>query len=138
MTLLILVGNGRDKGKGYKYFLACAFTFPLPVVEKGEEPEPPDSKVHASLNEDGDDGASEPVLAPDLPSMEELFTPNEGQSVEATLKVVTRRVRSKRPESRPEPSSERDMPKESPPLPPPAEPPAAPYSNFMFGSSLAE
>ena len=105
------VSSGRDRGLGYKYFLACAFTVPLPPVRK-KEPPSDDVEVRASETEEAAQ-ALEPV----------------GDSEEAVaLYAVTRKVRHKGPEA-PEPvgeASEDEFPDieallgDPPPLPPPA------------------
>ena len=105
--------SGRDKGRGYKYFLACAFTVPLRAANTVQEE--PSGEV--------------PLLKSDpvLPDMAELF-PADGEDevqlepvAEATGKVVRFRARSKRPEEPEEvPVSDSEG---DPPLPPPAEAP---------------
>ena len=110
--------SGRDKGGGYKYFLACAFMVPL-VRASGTPVESFTGKV-------------EPV-APnlDLPDMAELFPEGVDGALElepapeAMGKAVRFRIREKRSEDLDSLSSGVvEVPEEAPPLPPPAgEPP---------------
>ena len=109
--------SGRDKGGGYKYFLACAFTVPL--LKPGRS----DSEV--------DPEESEPLVpAPDIPDMAELFPEEEeGQlSLEPVEEVLERavhfRVRGKHPEG-PELEQCAGPVEPEPPLPPPAVAPSA-------------
>ena len=103
--------SGRDRGLGYKYFLACAYTLAVrPAIPDHEEPKEPPVVLEGS-------GCVE-----ELPSMEELFGDRLG--------AVRARVRGKRPEplepatgssgANEPPSASR--PAEPPPLPPPKEP----------------
>ena len=118
------VASGRDKGLGYKYFLAAAFTIPLnskkkelppaegqlPTAEPMQRLEPPASEVGPVGDE------------VELPDMVDLFGEEDeaalelvAPGVDGALRVVSHRFRSKGPE-----------PGESttdPPLPPPLEPP---------------
>ena len=106
------IASGRDKGRGYKYFLASAFTIPLEFnsvngpekTSPGKDAEPPEAAPHGM----------------DLPDMRDLFGAEEsdepalvplGGGAGASLKVVEHRFHGKRPEP------------EGPPLPPPADPP---------------
>ena len=138
------VASGRDKGHGYRYFLACAFTLPLwggteaPVTGTGPSPGHETDPV-----ERGDGSFEEPSLAPDIPRMEDLFPPElEPLSVVQSAvseKAVTHRVRFKRPEasdvsgtsavSEAEPFAE-------PPLPPPADPPELVVKTLCLGVPL--
>ena len=82
------VTSGRDRGLGYKYFLACAFKIPLPPVRK-EEPPLEDADLR-------NPEADEVVHVLELVADEEEV---------AGLHAVTHRVRQKGPEE-PEPVGE--------------------------------
>ena len=88
--------SGRDKGRGYKYFLACAFTIPF---LRGKE-----------LDSDGKPDSSDPFGPKlDLPEMAELFPDiDEGAF----------RARKKRPE---EPDIFSGAPRTGTSSPPPAD-----------------
>ena len=121
--------SGRDMGKGYKYFLACAFTVPLELSndpsstgqEGSDEVLPRDLKESMA-------GASPPL---DLPDMAELFSDvsaaelhlepvNEGQA-----RAVRFRARSKRPEAPDGRLEDGPECEAEPPLPAPPYPPSA-------------
>ena len=93
--------SGRDRGGGYKYFLACSFSVPAPeegsVEPEGLEPIAPSG---------GDEGSAGEAL-------------DDGAGVAFHLDKVTTRVRNKRPE---DPDS-LAPPEEELPLPPPPTPP---------------
>ena len=121
--------SGRDKGWGYKYFLASAFTIPLEPKTSVEATE--DQRLQAPQ-------VSEPVPADlDLPDMAELFGEEpelyalEGGSVPA-VKVVEHRFLEKAPE--PEgPVRVDTLPAAAePPLPPPKEEPPAVSTRTLF------
>ena len=123
------VASGRDKGLNYRYFLACAFTVPLPESRPGSElpgGDVPDKEVP----EAGDRGPEmEPV---DDMGLDSLF--------DALEKAVHVRIREKRPE----PSFSGSFPKgpadaeplEPPPLPPPAHPPVLRTRTLCIGTPL--
>ena len=108
--------SGRDRGLGYRYFLACAFTMPVQCLPEAASLPVPE-ELEPSIVRD-DTGA-----VADLPDWGELF----GDSAMA----VRTRARVKRPEAAevevegqdPLGSVSKD-PDEPPPLPPPAEPQA--------------
>ena len=120
------VSSGRDRGRGYRYFLACAFTIPLspkpPVAaadsgDKGDKDLPVDHgiPVEAGLPEESDsidDWIDELFRGEIAPELEVGFPGVE--------KAVRFRVRSKAPQERDDDSS---TPEPPPPLPPPAEAP---------------
>ena len=80
------VSSGRDRGLGYKYFLACAFTIPL-------QPIPPEEKPDAEIPA-GDAVALVGAEAPDepCPAVEPVLED------EISVEAVRVRVRGKRPE----------------------------------------
>ena len=114
------VASGRDKGQGYKYFLACAYTLPIPSSEIDASDKPHSLGKDGDIKCEGDEQVIEPVLAPDIPEMEELFPPDED---DVMGKAVTHRLRSKRSEHAPPGEPPKKEPLEDPPLPPPKEPP---------------
>ena len=75
------VSSGRDKGQGYRYFLACAYSMPLPPTfvlgskdpPKDGECSEPEEDVHPLEVVEESPGD----LVSDLPDMEELFGPAE-------------------------------------------------------------
>ncbi|CAE7537698.1 RE1 [Symbiodinium sp. CCMP2592] len=82
------VASGRDKGGGYRYFLACSYAVPgnyRPLVSV-DKPEGEDKEHEVSRD------AAEPELFP------ELFGELESG---VDLKAVTHRVKGKRPEDDP-------------------------------------
>ena len=90
--------SGRDKGKGYRYFLACAYAVPdgfypespdSPMTEKNPGSDPLEGK---GSKEAGDVGKAGEDLFP------ELWESDEEQGAEAEVKAVNVRVRTKRPE----------------------------------------
>ena len=110
------VASGRDKGRGYRFFLACAFTVPVSAVPGVEE--------HSEIRPEGDEVSDEPPM---------LVEASGGVS------KVTHRVVGKRPESPDDPSGPDDgvrcpdaFPLEAPPLPPPSEPPAPVKTRTLF------
>ena len=121
------VASGRDKGQGYRYFLACAFTVPVQPLSSASTPDP-DCSDETELRKKGDAVGSVPSLAPDLPSWQELFGPDEAEldtPAAVFQKAVTHRVRSKGPEGGGLPRDETLGPiiDADPPLPPPPGPP---------------
>ena len=71
--------SGRDRGLGYKYFLACAFTVPLKVGEwryRALVDDPPKKAVEPPVV---DTETGEPL---DIPSLEELFGPGLEQALQ--------------------------------------------------------
>ena len=135
------VASGRDTGKGYKYFLAGAFTLPLPTAMAGSvESERPPLATLADSRETGDGGVGDSPLAPDIPRMDELFPP-EGEPLSevqgsVTEKAVTHRFRSKRPGAEELLPPEGGAPLEEPPLPPPADPPPVSTRTLCLGIPL--
>ena len=125
------VSSGRDKGLGYRYFLACAFSVPLPFEDSGEYSD--DQGKGALPSEDpppaGVADRDELVeVSDDDMDLERLF--------EAMGKVVRSRARSKRPE---EPDSvPGKLPSEDPepPLPPPKDPPPVRTRTLCLGIPL--
>ena len=122
--------SGRDRGLGYRYFLATAFTFPLekPVDASGEGPM--DDKTGVPASSAPVQAPSEPDELSELPEWRELFGEPEDGSLDSmvrelspALKVVERRFRSKasEPVFGPEP-----------PLPPPATAPPAKGCRTLF------
>ena len=105
------VSSGRDRGLGYKYFLACAFTIPL-------QPIPPEEKSDAEIPA-GDAVALVGAEAPDEPCLVVEPVLEDGISVEA----VRVRVRGKRPEDPEDDMNLEGLFGEEPPLPPPSFPP---------------
>ena len=110
--------SGRDKGGGYKYFLACAFMVPLVRAPGTLVGAPADAVTPVDPNLD-------------LPDMTELFpegvagVPELEPAPEAMGKAVRFRIREKRSEDLAGLSSGViELPDAAPPLPPPAgEPP---------------
>ncbi|CAE7826010.1 RE1, partial [Symbiodinium sp. CCMP2456] len=85
---------GRDKGEGYRYFLACAYAIPNDYcpgsgdVEGSEyEPSIPEDREPEGLSHELDD------------LFGDLSLPESRDGVEVLVKVVDRRVREKRPEA---------------------------------------
>ena len=121
------VASGRDKGQEYRYFLACAFTVPVQPLSSASTPDP-DCADETELRKKGDEAGSAPSLAPDLPSWQELFGPDEAEldtPADVFQKAVTHRVRSKGPEGGGLPLDKTLGPviDADPPLPPPPGPP---------------
>ena len=118
--------SGRDRGLGYKYFLASAFSIPLAPTSE-DKAGGPGTEAKPGV---------EPGDAPDemyLPDMAELFgDDDEPELVSAgvegpSLKVVERRFRHKLPEPEgPGRAHTTGEPTEPPPLPPPSKAPAGP------------
>ena len=129
------VASGRDKGLGYKYFLATAFTLPLQRrVSPFSASSPEEHKrIPAAEQEIGHPSAG--VLEPDLPDMSDLFGPTDEEDMVLesadnvpAVRVVDRRYRSKKPEPAPD---------EPPPLPPPStQPPLQGYRTLFMGIPL--
>ena len=91
--------SGRDRGRGYRYFLACSYTVPgryEPLLAKDADcPEYAPSEPGEVLEEEPRD-IEDLVLFGDLEALPESV----GDS-RIFVKVVDRRVRSKKPESSP-------------------------------------
>ena len=125
------VASGRDKGQGYRYFLACAYSVPCPPTfvpgvsgstKGGDSPAP----LVNMLPEEDEDMCMHEVE--DLPSMEELFGPAE--------RAVRFRARYKRPEAVDLDVTGVDDPREPAPLPPPCEPPPVLHRTVFLGVPL--
>ena len=132
------VASGRDKGLGYRYFLACAYSVPLSPTfvpsglatgVGGEDIEPLSSAV-----EEADEDVRLEVVS-DLPDMSDLFGPAE--------RAVRFRARHKRPEDADMPSGgpgaaseESAISEDAPPLPPPKDPPPVKYRTMFLGVPL--
>ena len=122
------VASGRDKAFGYKYFLATAFTLPIKKRCSSSEEGPPPGKGKETPVGSQDTASPSPLVGQDLPGMADLFGEHDAddQALESegafiALKVVDRRLRSKKPE-----------PKEPPPLPPPPEEPPSKGTRTLF------
>ena len=91
--------SGRDRGKGYRYFLACSYTVPErygPLLPKDADcPEYAPSEPGEVIEEEPKD-IEDLVLFGDLEALPETV----GDS-RILVKVVDRRVRGKKPESSP-------------------------------------
>ena len=133
------VASGRDKGLGYRYFLAAAFTIPLKFGEESPKgaTEEPIAEIRPDSSEPPEVLVLERPEGPmdgDIPSMEELFG-DDGEvdpvgaapGSETVLRAVSHRFRVKKPE--PEEALE-ELPE--PPLPPPAEAPPYPKTRTLF------
>ena len=111
------IASGRDRGWGYKYFLACAFSVPSAA------PLDSDVAMPAPEEEPFESECLEPVEAADVLSSRdrgpEDGVSDDGAGVAFHLDKVTTRVRGKRPED-PDPL---ETANEELPLPPPPEPP---------------
>ena len=98
--------SGRDRGKGYKYFLACSYAIPGEFAPEGKDEEnydeyepsecgdllPLEESHVVSTGTSAEKGA-------DLESLEELFRLPEGEfGGDERVCAVTRRVKGKRPE----------------------------------------
>ena len=131
--------SGRDKGAGYKYFLACAFSLPVYAVEaaeKGEASLPEDHAVGPAKIPEGAglDGVPGMEVRPSSEDEDEgiagLFDYEPEELVlemaegPAGSKAVRFRARSKRPEAADAEAEPAPVPDEPPPLPPPAEAPS--------------
>ena len=117
------VASGRDKGRGYRFFLACAFTVPVSGVPGVEE--------RSEIRLEGDEVSDEPPML--------VEASGEAGDFGAGVSKVTHRVVGKRPESPDDPSGPDDgvrcpdaFPLEDPPLPPPSEPPAPVKTRTLF------
>ena len=113
------VASGRDKGRGYRFFLACAFTVPVSGVPGVEE--------RSDIRLEGDEVSDEPPML--------VEASGDAGDFGAGVSKVTHRVVGKRPE----PSGPDDgvrcpdaFPLEAPPLPPPSEPPAPVKTRTLF------
>ena len=115
------VASGRDKGMGYMYFLAAAFTIPIRRDKDFSRDDPDPKPVDATLGveEHQEDSASRENEPFELPDMADLFGGEELGVVPPEdvplLSVVSRRFGAKKPE----PTIEEAQP----PLPPPSEAP---------------
>ena len=97
--------SGRDKGGGYRYFLACAYTIPggfAPAVSEKRKDDDPEEFVECGhlVREKGDGdpgGVGSIPLDPGDDLLRELDEIPLSLD-EARVQVVTRRARSKRPE----------------------------------------
>ena len=88
------VASGRDRGGGYRYFLACSYAVPEGYVPLSPEGSGGESKEGAAA--EVVDEAS-PVDQPEL--FPELFgTVEDGFLEDGVVKAVTHRVKGKRPE----------------------------------------
>ena len=109
--------SGRDRGLGYRYFLACAFTMPIKALPQASP------KTDEDLPEEPGIIQADTGDAVDLPAWDDLF----GDPVAA----VSVRARFKRPEVADQkdgegagpPAASEVEPPEPPPLPPPSEAP---------------
>ena len=134
------VASGRDKGLGYRYFLACAFSVPISpksVVEatspgKDQEPSP---KLEPESSASSPDGLEESAVIP--PQPEEEVDEGMGNLWEAMDRAVRYRARAKRPEKPDELSGEGvERVDGDPPLPPPSEPPPVKTRTLCLGIPL--
>ncbi|CAE6948457.1 GIP [Symbiodinium sp. CCMP2592] len=90
--------SGRDKGKGYRYFLACAYTIPDSYCPEGLE-----VKGDAERVAPAEDDASHSAGATGIGEFEDLFPelwdlPEVGTTSVEGVKAVRFRVKEKRPE----------------------------------------
>ena len=116
------IASGRDRGQGYKYFLACAFTMPVTASAASEAAGPVSGAE--MLEPEG----LEPVDGIDVSAPVDGgpadATSDDGAGVAFHLDKVTTRVRGKRPEDPDVDSHSPVPPHEEPPLPPPPCPPS--------------
>ena len=116
------IASGRDRGQGYKYFLACAFTMPVTASAASEAAGP------ASGAEMLEPEGLEPVDSIDVSAPVDGgpadATSDDGAGVAFHLDKVTTRVKGKRPEDPDVDSHSPVPPHEEPPLPPPPCPPS--------------
>ena len=129
--------SGRDRHHGYRYFLACAFTIPMPPYgvlppESAPTAVPSGSPAPATEQEDlfkevfGSDFENEDALADML---EPLGEEASVSGLAVGVGKVTRRVSKKGPESPSEPP-------EPPPLPPPSKDPSVRTRMLTLGVPL--